>query len=128
MYNFHNQDTAKIIWQQISSYFNNYDFKNRWAVAFFDSNNNGAIVHDSVTFGFIFHMGYMYKIWEPDINKIYNRLPIAVDSLNDFTSMITDGKAVKKYVGENAEPYIFPKEDTFYFKIDGLKVTRIIDY
>ena len=128
MYNFHNQDTAKIIWQQISSYFNNYDFKKRWAVAFFDSNNNGAIVHDSVTFGFIFHMGYMYKIWEPDINKIYNRLPIAVDSLNDFTSMITDGKAVKKYVGENAEPYIFPKEDTFYFKIDGLKVTRIIDY
>ncbi len=124
MYSFHNQNTARIIWQQITPYFDNYDFKNHWAVAFFDSNNSAAIVHDSVTFGFIFHMGYTYKIWVDDINEMYNKLPIAVDSLADFTSMITDGKAVKKYVGKDSKPFIFPKEDAFYFKIDGLKISK----
>lgn len=127
MYNFHNQNTARIIWQQITPYFDNYDFKNHWAVAFFDSNNNAAIVHDSVTFGYIFHMGYIYKIWVYDINEMYNKLPIAVDSLADFTSMITDGKAIKKYVGKDSG-FIFPKEDAFYFKIDNLKVTRVEDF
>lgn len=127
MYANHNQDTANIIWQQITPYFDNYDFKNRRAVAFFDSNNNAAIVHDAVTFGFIFHMGYIYKIWVDDINEMYNKFPIAVDSLADFTSMITDGKAIKKYVGKDSS-FIFPKEDAFYFKIDNLKVTRVGDF
>ncbi|MDO8639234.1 MAG: hypothetical protein Q7R43_06675 [Candidatus Daviesbacteria bacterium] len=126
MYTGHNQATASIIWQQITPYFNNYDFKNHSAVAFFDS-NIGAIVHDSVTFGFGFHMGYIYKIWISDINEIYYKTPIAVDSLADFTSIITDGKASKKYLGKDSN-FIFPKEDAFYFKIDGLKVSRIKDY
>lgn len=125
MYFYHNQDTARIIWQQITPYFDNHDFKNRRAVVFFDT-NNGAIVHDSVTFGFGFHMGYIYKIRVDNVNNIneYEKLPVVVDSLADFNSMITDGKATKKYVGENSKPFIFPKEDAFYFKIDGLKVSR----
>lgn len=127
MYSFHNQDTAKTIWQQITPYFDNYDFKNRRAVVFFNS-NIGAIEHDVVTFGFGFHMGYIYKIWVYDINEMWNRLPIVVDSLADFTSMITDGKMSRKYLGENSKPFIFPKEDAFYFKIDNLKVTRVKDF
>lgn len=125
----HNQDTARIIWQQITPYFDNYDFKNRRAVVFFDT-NNGAIVHDVVTFGFGFHMGYIYKIWVDNVNNIneYEKLPVVVDSLTDFNSMITDGKALKKYVGENSKHFIFPKEDSFYFRIDNLKVTRVEDF
>lgn len=121
----HNQDTAKIIWQQITPYFDNYDFKNHRAVVFIDT-NNGAIVHDTVTFGFGYHMGYIYKIWVSDINESYNRLPVVVDSLTDFTSLITDGKVAKKYLGKDAD-FVFPKAESFYFKIDGLKVSRIID-
>ncbi|TSC88537.1 MAG: hypothetical protein G01um10147_33 [Microgenomates group bacterium Gr01-1014_7] len=128
MYSFHNQNTAKIIWQQIAPYFDNYDFKNHTPVVFFDSNNEAAIVHDVVTFGFGFHMGYIYKIWVYDIKEMNNKLPIAVDSLADFTSMVTDGKVIKKYVGKDAKPFIFPKADAFYFKIDNLKVTRVEDF
>lgn len=125
----HNQDTAKILWQQITPYFDNYDFKNHRVVAFFNS-NIGAIEHDAITFGFGFHMGYIYKIWVDNVNNIneYERLPVVVDSLADFNSMITDGKATKKYVGEKSKPFIFPKEDAFYFKIDNLKVTRVEDF
>lgn len=122
----HNQDTTKIIWQQITPYFDNYDFKNHRAVVFIDT-NNGAIVHDTVTFGFGYHMGYIYKIWVSDINESYNRLPVAVDSLTDFTSLITDGKVAKKYLGKDAD-FVFPKAESFYFRIDGLKVSRIKDY
>lgn len=122
----HNQDTAKIIWQQITPYFDNYDFKNHRALVFIDT-NNGAIVHDTVTFGFGYHMGYIYKIWVSDINELYNRLPVVVDSLTDFTSLITDGKVAKKYLGKDAD-FVFPKAESFYFRIDGLKVSRIKDY
>lgn len=120
----HNQDTTRIIWQQITPYFNNHDFKNHGAVVFIDT-NIGAIVHDTVTFGFGFHMGYIYKIWVDNVDGIneYKKLPVAVDSLTDFTSLITDGKAAKKYLGED-KPFIFPKEAAFYFKIDGLKVSK----
>lgn len=126
LYLHHNQDTTNLLWQQITPYFNNYDFKNHTPVVFFDT-NNGAIVHDTVSFGFGYHMGYIYKIWVSDIKELYNRLPVAVDSLTDFTSLITDGKASKKYLGQDSK-LIFPKEDSFYFKIDGLKVSRIKDY
>ena len=126
MYIGHNQNTDKILWQQLASYFDNYDFKNHTPVVFIDT-NNGAVVHDTVTFGFGFHMGYMYKIWVSNINEKERRLPIAVDSLADFNSLLTDGKANQKYIGKGYN-LIFPKEDGFYFKIDGLKVSRIKDY
>lgn len=122
----HNQYTAKILWQQITPYFNNYDFKKRRAHIFFDT-NNGAIVHDTVTFGFGFHMGYIYKIWSYDVNEMY-KLPLAVDSLADFNSMITDGKVTKKYFGKDSKDFVFPKEDAFYFKIDNLEVTRVENF
>ena len=126
MYINHNQDTTNIIWQQITPFFDNYDFKNHRAVVFIDT-NNGAIVHDTVTFGFGYHMGYIYKIWVSDINESYNRLPVVVDSLTDFTSLITDGKVAKKYLGKDTD-FVFPKAESFYFRIDGLKVSRIKDY
>ena len=72
-------------------------------------------------------MGYIYKIWVSDINESYNRLPVVVDSLTDFTSLITNGKVAKKYLGKDAD-FVFPKAESFYFKIDGLKVSRIKDY
>ncbi len=122
----HNQDTTNIIWQRITPYFNNYDFENHTPVVFFDT-NIGAIVHDTVSFGFGYHMGYIYKIWVSDTNDVYARLPVAVDSLTDFTSLITDGKVSKKYMG-NTNDFVFPKEDSFYFRIDGLQVSRITDY
>lgn len=127
LYIHHNQDTARILWQQITPYFDNYDFKNHRAVVFFDTTNGGD-VHDTITFGFIFHMGYIYKIWVFDNTETYVRLPIAVDSLGDFNSMITDGRVLKKYIGQNSKPFIFPKEDAFYFKVDNLKITRIKDF
>lgn len=126
MYIYHNQDTAEIIWQQITPFFNNYDFNNRRTVTFFDSSNNGAVVHDVITFGFIYHMGYIYKIWAFDNTETFIKLPIAVDSFADFTSMVTDGAAVKKYIDKDAKPYIYPRENAFYFKIDNLKVVRQI--
>src|SRR3989344_403469 len=126
MYINHNQNTANIIWQQITPYFNNYDFKNHRPHLFIDT-NNGAVVHDTVTFGLGFHMGYIYKIWSYDANDMW-KLPLAVDSFADFNSMLTDGKATKKYFGDNTKDFVFPKEDAFYFKIDGLKVSRIVDY
>jgi len=122
----HNQDTAKIIWQQITPFFDNYDFKNHRAHMFFDT-NNGAIVHDTVTFGLGFHLGYIYNIWSYDVNEML-KLPLAVDSFADFNSMLTDGKVTKKYFGSDSKNFVFPKEDAFYFKIDGLKVSIIKDY
>ena len=126
MYVGHNQDTTNIIWQQIAPFFENYDFKNHRALVFI-ATDNGAIVHDAVTFGFGYHMGYIYKIWISDINEVNNRLPVVVDSLTDFTSLITDGKVARKYLGKDSD-FVFPKTESFYFKIDGLKVTIINDY
>lgn len=45
-----------------------------------------------------------------------------VDSVQDFKSLITDGKVSKKYIQKE---YVFSKENAFYFIINGNKVRRI---
>jgi hypothetical protein len=115
MYRNHNQETAKVIWQQIIPHFNNIDFKNHTPIILFDS-DNAAMLHGTVLFGMGYHMGYIYKIWD------YDKLPIPLDNLETLKSMLTDGKASKRYTGKEI---VFPKEDAFYFHIKDDKVTRI---
>lgn len=114
-YNRHNQILAETIWDQIMPYFNGFDFKHRRAVVYLDG-DDGGILHDSVSFGFGYRMGFIYKIWD------FDRLPIAVDSMKDLVSLITDGKAGQKYIQKKA---IFPKEDAFYFSIEKTKVKKL---
>lgn len=111
----HNQTLAKIIWQQIIPYFDNFDFKNHRAIIFFDSDDQ-AMLHDVVSFGFGYHVGFIYKVWD------YDKLPVAVDSMKDLVSLITDGKAGQKYIQKEA---IFPKQDAFYFRIENTKVKKL---
>lgn len=115
LYLHHNQKLARTIWQQITPYFDKFDFQSRRAIVFFDADNQ-AVLHGSVTFGFGYHVGFIYRIWD------YDKLPVAVDSMKDLISLITDGKAGQKYIQKEA---IFPKEDAFYFKIERGKVTRL---
>lgn len=115
LYKRHNQIVAQAIWDQIRPYFNDFDFRNRKAIVYFDSNDEG-VLHDVVSFGFGYRMGFIYGIWD------YDSLPVAVDSKKDLISLITDGKAAQKYVQKDI---IFPKEDAFYFRIEGTKVVKL---
>lgn len=111
----HNQNLARTIWQQVTPYFDDFDFQSRQAVVFFDGDDQG-LLHASVTFGFGYHLGFLYRIWD------YDRLPIAVDSMKDLISLISNGKAGQKYIQREK---IFPKEDAFYFRLKGTKVEII---
>lgn len=115
LYQRHNQKLSRVIWGQLKSYFNGFDFKKQRAVVYFDG-DDGGILHGIVTFGFGYRMGFMYKIWD------YDQLPIAVDSMKDLTSLTTDGKAGQKYIQKE---FIFPKENAFYFRIEEGKVIRL---
>lgn len=115
MYIRHNQETNKVLWQQITSQFDNLDLKNRRIIVFFTSDNE-PVLHDSVLFGFNYRLGLIYGIWEED------KLPVAVDSPKDLKSLVSDGKASYKYIQKE---YIFPKENAFYFKVENNKVVRV---
>lgn len=115
MYLQHNQNTVGIIWQQIYPYFDSLDFKNHRPILLFES-DNAEMLHGTVLFGVDYRLGIRYKIWEE------KKLPIPLDELKTLKSMLIDGKASKRYLGEEI---VFPKEDAFYFKIEGNKVTRI---
>lgn len=114
-YRRHNQVLARAIWAEIKPYFNNFDFKHHRPVVYLDG-ADGGVLHNSVSFGFGYHVGFIYRIWD------YDHLPIAVDSEKDLISLITDGKAGQKYIQKEA---IFPKEDALYLKIEGTKVVNI---
>lgn len=115
LYTRHNQETARVIWQQITPFFNSYDFKNHRPIILFES-DNVAMLHDTVLFGLDYRLGIKYEVWEE------NKLPIPLDGLQTLKSMLTDGKASKRYTGKEI---VFSKEDAFYFMINGNKVSRI---
>ncbi len=114
-YSRHNQQIAKTIWGQILPHFKDFDFKQRKAIVYLEG-DDGGVLHNSVSFGFGYHIGFIYKVWD------FNNLPVAVDSMKDLISLTTDGKAGQKYVQKTV---IFPKEDAFYFKIEGTKVKKL---
>lgn len=111
----HNQNTANSIWKQLTPFFDGFDLKHRRAIILIESDNEG-VLHDSVLFGINYKLGFEYKIWEED------KLPIPLDTINTLQSFITDGKAAKRYTGKEI---IFPREDAFYFRIIGTKVSKI---
>lgn len=115
MYLRHNQYTAGLIWQQIYPYFDRFDFKTRRPILLFES-DDPAMLHDTVLFGVDYRLGIRYKIWEE------NKLPLPLDSQQTMISMITDGKSSERYIGKE---FVFPKEDVFYFKINGNTVSRV---
>ncbi len=114
MYFRHNQTTAKILWQQLLPYFDNFDFKNQRPLIQIDSDN--PAVQETVIFGIDYRLGFMHKVWEE------NKLPISLDGAEVLKSMLTDGKSAKRFTGKEI---IFPKENAFYFKISGTQVSRI---
>lgn len=115
MYSKHNQPTARILWQQILPYFENYDFKHYRPIILFES-DNPAMLHGTVLFGIDYRLGIMYKVWEE------NKLPISLDTRETLKSMLTDGKASKRYTGKEM---VFPKENAFFFKIIGNSVSKV---
>lgn len=115
LYARHNQETAKVVWQQITPFFDSYDFKNHRPIILFES-DNATMLHDTVLFGMDYRLGIIYKVWEE------NKLPIPVDGLQTLKSMLIDGKASKRYTGKEI---VFPREDAFYFQINSDKVKRI---
>lgn len=115
LYMRHNQNTTQVIWQQITPFFNSFDFNHRRPIILIEAENEG-ILHDSVLFGIDYKLGFKYKIWEE------NKLPIPLDVPDTLKSFLTDGKAAKRYTGKEI---VFPKEDAFYFRIEGMKVIRI---
>lgn len=114
----HNQETARTIWKQIMPYFKNHDFKNGQLLIFATSNGSEGLIHDSVQFGMGYKIALFYDIWDD------KKLPVIVDSLTDFKSLMTDGKAGEKYGLDK----IIPKENAFYFELNGTKITRRFDY
>lgn len=114
-YNRHNQIIAKTIWSKILPHFRDFDFQKRRAIVYLEG-DDGGVLQDAVAFGFAYHLGFIYRIWD------FDHLPVAVDSKKDLESWSTDSKVGIKYIQKES---VFPKEDMFHFRVEGTKVIRI---
>ena len=72
---------------------------------------NGSILHDSIIFGFPFHISLLYNITESD------KVPIVLDSWEEVISTVKDGKAFIRQYGEIKNP--IPVDNVYAFKLEG---------
>lgn len=108
----HNQEISSKIWSQIP-YIPEVGKSMEPLVFYFEGDStNGAILNDTVTFGFPFHMGLLYKI--PD----ENRNPISMIDWKDVESTVSDGKSFAPHAkGKILDP-ISP-ERVYAFRLQG---------
>lgn len=111
----HNAVYSDQVWSQLDKFLAPVDYSHRRIVIYWQSDTPDRL-QDSVTFGFGFRLGLRYGVWRQD------DLPIAVNNLADLQSMISDGLASEKYIGQK---YVYPPQDVFAFNLHGNHVTRL---
>ncbi|GEM_PF-7071759 len=111
----HGRDYMKKVWSNLDTYLGGIDFSNKKTVFYFIADKPQK-VYDSIGYCFGPHVGLIYGIWKSD------NLPMTLSDLNDLKSMLKDGEASKRYIGQK---YVYSPEDVFIFKIEGTKVTKL---
>lgn len=84
--------------------------KNPYIFYFEGDSTNGAILHDSVTFGFPPHMALLYGLKEGDA------IPIPMSDLKELILAVVDGSTLPAY-GYPVKP--FPVERIYAFNLSG---------
>ncbi|OGE33580.1 hypothetical protein A3D83_01250 [Candidatus Daviesbacteria bacterium RIFCSPHIGHO2_02_FULL_41_10] len=110
--NNHNQQFNNKIWDAMP-YIKEVGNSTEPLIFYFEGDGtNESILHDTVTFGFPFHMGLLYKTYEE------NRNPISMIEWKDIESAVTDGKSFAPHrQGKILNP-ISP-ERVYAFRLQG---------
>ncbi|MBI4036868.1 hypothetical protein HY385_00395 [Candidatus Daviesbacteria bacterium] len=111
----HGRFYGETLWGQIDRYFGDENLKDERSVVYFASDNNRQL-HDLIISSFGFRMGLYYDIWD------FDKLPYAIESLDDFRSMLTDGEASFKYIGK---VHTFEMKDAYAFEIKDNQVRKL---
>ncbi len=118
MYLKHNQLYSDKIWEQVVSYVKDKDsVHTRLAFQFVYSDpKSQAKAPSSLEFGFFYHFGTYFNIWDESL------LPVVLSNKAEVVSAVTDGKSSAKNDGKN---YIFEKDDVYIFRINNDRLERI---
>jgi hypothetical protein len=111
----HNIEYTKIIWSQINNQIGNYDFNSKRPLFYFLTDDGGRY-HDTIQFGFGYHIGLHHKIWTED------GFPFLIEDPKTLYQLITDEQAAHKYLNVD---YQYLPEDIFVFMIKGKMVKRL---
>ena len=107
----HGQENFNRIWASMPN-LPEISKKERVTVFYFvGDGTNGSILHDSIIFGFPFHISLLYNITESD------KVPIVLDSWEEVISTVKDGKAFIRQYGEIKNP--IPVDNVYAFKLEG---------
>ena len=110
-YQTHNRVLVNKIWSQMPN-IPQIGKTDKPLIFYFEGDQtNGDILHDSITFGFPFHMALIYNLTEE------NQLPLTMDSWEEVVSAVTDGKSFIKHYGKAIDP--IPIENVYVFKLEG---------
>lgn len=84
--------------------------KSKQPLIFYFEGEERGIMHGSITFGFPYHMGVLYRIDD------YYRMPLPMDDWNSLLSAVKDGKSLIPY-GHPEKP--LPISNIYSFKLEG---------
>lgn len=107
----HGQETFNKIWASIP-YIPEISKKEKVSIFYFEGDGtNGAILHDSITFGFSPRMALLYNITED------SKIPLAMDSWESVVSAVKDGGSLVRY-GRTDIDYL-PVDNIYVFRLEG---------
>lgn len=110
--NNHNQQVSDKIWSTMP-YIREVGQNKEPLVFYFEGDGtNESILHDTVTFGFPFHMGLLYKITDE------NKNPISMIEWKDVESAVLDGKSFAPHTKGRVLDPISP-ERVYAFRLQG---------
>ncbi|MCL4416675.1 MAG: hypothetical protein M1365_08285 [Actinobacteria bacterium] len=108
----HSAETSNKIWSQMP-YISEIGKSKEPLVFYFEGDaTNGAILNDTVTFGFPFHMAILYNISE------MNKNPVSMIVWKDVESAVLDGKSFAPHFGGRVLNPISPSS-VYAFHLQG---------